>query len=158
MPTIKVAGLDLQTPRHIGALGNAFMERYQLSVDASGKINGVDLGTGDTVILGYLPAGWELFPHDCTIGISDAFSAAVTGTIGFQYVDGVDSAAVPQDADYFLKSNALSAQAVLRGNNEVVTPVILPKDAYLVLVTGGTAHDASAARLDVTVRGVNRGV
>lgn len=158
MPTIKVSGLDLQHPRHIGALGNSIGERYQLSVDSAGKVNGVDLATGDVVILGVLPAGWELLPHDATIGVSDAFGTGVTGALGFKYVDGVDSTAVPQDADYFLKDNTLAAQAVLRGNNEAVVPVVLPKDAYLILTLGGTSHDASAARLDTTIRAVNRGV
>lgn len=158
MAIIKVAGLDLQIPRHIGSFGNTITERYQMSVDAAGKVNGVDLGSGDTVILGVLPAGWKLFPHSTTVGISDAFGTGVTGTVGFQYVDGVDSTAVPQDADYFLKSNTLAAQAVVGGNNEAVVPVILPKDAYLTVTTGGTAHDASTARLDVTVHAVNRGI
>ena len=158
MPTIPVAGIALQHPRHIGSFGNDITERYQLSVDAAGKINNVDLGTGDVVLLGILPAGWELFPHDATISISDAFGTGATGTVGFAYVDGVDVAAVPQDADYFLKSNTLAAQAILRGNNEAVVPVVLPKDAYLTLTTGGTAHDATTARVDVAIRAVNRGV
>ena len=89
------------------------------------------LGSGDTVLLGILPAGAEL--HDCLAVVSNAFTAASTCALGFKYVDGVDSTAVPQDADYFYAALALNAAGRTRANNTAVAPVVLPKEAYIYL-------------------------
>lgn len=158
MATIQVKNLTNQSPRHIATSGNEFVEQYSLAVPAAGTVNGVDIATGDVIQLGILQAGWKLSPQAVDIVITDAFGAGVTGALGFAYVDGVDVAgAGAQDADYFMKSNALSAAAIVRGNNEAVVPVTLTKDAYLTLTLGGTSHDASAANLEVFIRGVNAG-
>lgn len=158
MATINVLGLDQQHPRHSGGFGNTIAEHYTVSVDAAGKVNGVDLATGDVIRLGILRAGWKLIPSGTDVVVSDAFGADVTGALGFAYTDGNDHPGVPQDNDYFLKSSALSTAAILRGNNEAVTPVVLPKNAYLTLTLGGTSHDATTARLDVVIKAVDVGL
>ena len=157
MATIKVPNLPTQYPRHNTALGNMIVERYQLQVTA-GLVNGVDIATGDVIILGILPAGWRLMPQFAKIVVSDAFGTGVTGTVGFAYIDRVDDPAVPQDADYFLLSNTLAATVSLDGNNTAVTAVTLPKSAYLTVTLGGTSHDASAAAMDVYICAVNAGL
>jgi len=157
MATIQVPNLATQHPRHNAALGNMIVERYQLQVTA-GLVNGVDIATGDVIILGILPAGWRLMPQFAKIVVSDAFGTGVTGTVGFAYIDGVDDTAVPQDADYFLLSNTLAATVSLSGNNTAVTAVTLPKSAYLTVTLGGTSHDASAAAMDVYICAVNAGL
>lgn len=157
MATIQVPNLATQYPRHNTALGNMIVERYQLAVTA-GLVNGVDIATGDVIILGILPAGWRLMPQFAKIVVSDAFGTGVTGTVGFAYIDGVDDTAVPQDADYFLLSNTLAATVALDGNNTAVTAVTLPKSAYLTVTLGGTSHDASAAAMDVYICAVNSGL
>lgn len=159
MATVQVKNLANQEPRWAGAVGNQFVEQYNLAVDSAGKVNGVDLNTGDVIQLGFLKAGWTLHPAAADVVITDAFGTGVTGTLGFAYVDGVDLAgADAQDADYFMKSNTLAAAAIVRGNNEAVKPITLKKSAYLTLTLGGTAHDASAANMDVFIRGINTGL
>jgi hypothetical protein len=84
--------------------------------------------------------------------ISDAFAASTTCKIGFQYVDGVDSTAVPQnDAFFFAAGTVLSSLARLV-NSATVAPVVLPKDAYLILTNAGANHSAVGI-LDVIVTG-----
>ena len=157
MATIQVQNSPTHHPRHNTALGNMIVERYQLQVTA-GLVNGVDIATGDVIILGILPAGWRLMPQFAKIVVSDAFGTGVTGTVGFAYIDGVDDTAVPQDADYFMLSNTLAATVALSGNNTAVTAVTLPKSAYLTVTLGGTSHDASAAAMDVYICAVNSGL
>lgn len=133
--------------------GNQSVLPYTLKTNASGAALDSDttaaVGNGDKVILGILPAGMVL--QDAVAIVSDAFSASVTVDIGFEYVDGVDSTAVPQDADYFFNDLALSATSRTR-QTTVVAPVKLPKDAYLIATTGGAAN-AVAGVLDVLVKG-----
>lgn len=107
------------------------------------------IGSGDKVVLGVLPAGMCL--QDFTARVSTAFTALVTGDFGFEYVDGVDDTAVPQNAAYFGDNVALNTAGVYRLAT-TTAPVILPKDAYLTLVTAGAAN-AKAARVDVFIEG-----
>jgi undecaprenyl diphosphate synthase len=73
MATIEVKNLLNQLPRHMTALGNSIVEHYPLAVDAAGKVNAVDLATGDIIRLGFLPAGWKLLPASAEIVITDVF-------------------------------------------------------------------------------------
>jgi len=134
--------------------GNLTALDYQFKTNASGIMVDSDkttaVASGDVVILGVLPAGIEL--KDLTATISDAFTASTTMDLGFKYVDGVDSTAVPQDADYFFDGTSTAAAAVLRKTN-ATAPLQLPKDAYLTLTVGGAAH-ASAGQMDISVIGV----
>jgi hypothetical protein len=134
--------------------GNALAMRYSFETNAAGVFVNSDtaaaVGNGDKVIIGVLPAGIRL---DDALGIvSDAFTALSTGKIGFEYVDGVDDADVPQDDDYFFAALSLAAAGRTRANNTGVRPVLLPKDAYLTLVNGGAAQ-AAAGAFDLIVYG-----
>ena len=138
--------------------GNAAKLHFKFETDSSGIMVDSNQATAvivsDKVILGVLPAGMKLI--DCLAIISDAFTAATLADVGFEYVDGVDDANVPQDADYFLDGAATSAQARKVGDNLTVAPVTLPKDAFLILTVTGAAH-ASAGVLDLIIDGVLTG-
>lgn len=129
----------------------AHILQYTLITGANGgAVNGsansiAAIASGDVVNLGVIPAG-SLINDVCAV-VSTAFTASVTGTLGFAYVDGVDSTEVPQDADYFFAAGAINAAGIYRKTN-TTAPVTLPKDAFLTLTTGGAAN-AKAARIDV---------
>ena len=137
--------------------GNALRLPYILETDSAGKLKDSNasgaLANGDKAVLGLIPAGTLLV--DALAIVSDAFTASVTYDVGFEYVDGVDDADVPQDADYFFSALAGTAGRT-RADNTAVKPVVLPKDAYLIATTGG-ASNASAGRLDIAVEGVLKG-
>ena len=108
------------------------------------------IADGDVVRLGKIPAGTNVRDHIAVI--SDAFTASSTYKMGFQYVDGVDVTAVPQDDDYFTAaSTALSSVAVQR-KTTTTAPLTLPKDAYLIVTNAGAAQ-AAAGIMDVTIFG-----
>ena len=137
--------------------GNKFARAFRFNTSAAGVAADTDLATAvqinDVVRLGVLPAGMEL--HDALAVVSDAFTAATTADIGFLYTDGVDSAAVPQNAAFFYAELATSATGRTRAT-AVNAPVRLPKDAYLVLTRKGAA-DASLGIVDVIVEGILNG-
>ena len=137
--------------------GNKTTLEFGLVTNAVGALTDSDVATGiqsgDKIRLGVLPAGFR--PDDSQVIVSDAFSASVTANIGFEYVDGVDSAAVPQSATYFGSALALSSAARLR-NATTNAPVTLPKDAYLILTTGGAAN-AVVGVADIFIEGVLTG-
>ena len=137
--------------------GNKATLEFNLTTNAIGAFADSDVATavqsGDKIRLGVLPAGFR--PDDSQVIVSDAFSASVTANIGFEYVDGVDSAAVPQNATYFGSAVALSSAARLR-NATTNAPVTLPKDAYLIVTTGGAAN-AVVGVADIFIEGVLTG-
>lgn len=139
--------------------GNAVVQRYNLTSNTSGAAVNSDstsaIGNGDKVRIGILPAGMCL--DDALFIVSDAFTALVTADIGFEYVDGVDSTAVPQDADYFGTAITLHTAGRYPADNAAVRPVTLPKDAYLIVTTAGAAN-AAVGVLDVVVWGEMIGV
>jgi hypothetical protein len=138
--------------------GNETRLNFNLSTNSSGVLVDSDQTThlivGDTIRLGIIPAGFEI--HDCLVTVSAAFTASVTCSIGYAYVDGVD--AIPaQDAAYFVPATqALSSTAILRKTG-IKAPAKLPKDAYLTLLWAG-ATNAAAGVLDVSVLGIWTGV
>jgi hypothetical protein len=136
-----------------GAYGNVTELAFQLKTAASGGAIGADsaaaLAIADKVVLGVLPSGMRL--DDMTMIVSTAMTAAVTGTLGFEYDDGVDSVAVPQDAAYFGAGLVLNAAGRLRMAT-AKAPVILPKPAKLILVTAGAAN-AKVSQIDVLITG-----
>lgn len=139
--------------------GNAVVQRYNLTTNSSGAATSSDstsaIGNGDKVRIGILPAGMLL--DDALFIVSDAFTALVTADIGFEYVDGVDSTTVPQDADYFGTAITLHTAGRYPADNAAVRPLTLPKDAYLILTTAGAAN-AAVGVLDVIVWGEMIGV
>jgi len=82
--------------------------------------------------------------------VSDAFTTNVTFDIGFEYVDGVDVAAVPEDPDYFADGVASTAGILRKAT--VTLPVVLPKDAWLTILTNAE-DNAAAAQIDIFIRG-----
>lgn len=144
--------------QYAGPQGNAWKDKFNFTTNASGVFADSDVATAvqaaDVVRLGVLPAGLEL--HDALAIVSDAFTATATATIGFAYVDGVDDATVPQDADYFFAALAYNAVGRTRATNTAVAPVTLPKDAYLTL-TNNTAALNAVGVIDVIVEGVHKG-
>ena len=143
---------------YAGPTGNAWKKVFNFTVNASGISTDTDLATAvqvnDVVRVGVLPAGLEI--HDGLAIVSDAFAASTTAKIGFAYVDGVDSATVPQSDTYFFAALATSSAGRTRANNTAVRPLVLPKDAYLVLTRTGAA-DSAAGVLDLVVEGINKG-
>jgi hypothetical protein len=77
-------------------------------------------------------------------------TASVTGSLGFAYEDGVDSAEVPQDAAYFGSGLALATAARVRATGSKLA--VLPKPARLILTTAGAAN-AKASDIAVLVFG-----
>ena len=137
--------------------GNTSSLPFNFTTNASGVLAASDLSTavqsGDVVRLGVLPAG--AFICDSNVIISDAFTASTTASIGFQYVDGVDSTTVPQSATYFASALATDATGVSR-KTAATAPVTLPKDAYLILTIGGAAH-SSVGIMDIIIKAVQTG-
>lgn len=137
--------------------GNRSVLDFNLTTNAVGAFVESDVATGialgDKVRLGVLPAGFRM--TDSQVVVSTAFTALVTGNLGFEYVDGVDSAAVPQSATYFGTGLVLNTAGRLR-NATTAAPVTLPKDAYLILTTAGAAN-AKVAVMDVDIEGVLTG-
>lgn len=139
--------------------GNLTVLEYGVTTTATGAVVGSDSAAaplaGDVIRLGILPAGFRL--HDSLTVVNDAFTASVTGTLGFAYVDGVDSTVVPQDADYFNAAAAINTAGRYPASNTAVVPVTLPKDAWLTLTTGGATHN-TAANAVILVTGEHVGV
>lgn len=137
--------------------GNAIVRHFSMETKANGSLVDGDstaaVGATDKVRLGILPAGMRL--DDSLAIISDAFTATITGDLGFEYVDGVDDSDVPQDVDYFNNSLAVTVGRT-RQANTAVKPVVLPKDAYLIWTNEVAAH-ASVGRLDVLIYGADMG-
>lgn len=157
MATIKVSGIGVNQFGGVESCGNITSYRATLATDAAGvPLNSnstAALAIGTIVVLNVLPAGMLL--EDAQIIVSNAMTASTTGSLGFLYSDGVNSAEVPQDAAYFGSGIALSTVARLRCT-AAKAPVTLPKDANLVLTIAGAASD-EASRLDVIVHGERLG-
>lgn len=158
MATIKKKGMGAQQFGGFTPYGNLTTLRATLETNASGAALNSDstaaIASGDVVQLLELPEGMLL--EDAQAIVSTAMTASVTGSLGFAYADGVDDAAVPQDAAYFIAAGGvLNATGRLRANT-AKAPVRLPKAAYLILTTGGAAN-AKASRIDFIVHGERLG-
>lgn len=138
--------------------GNAAVLAFNLATNSSGVWTSGDSAAapaiGDVVVIGTLPAGFQL--QDSLSIVSTAFTALATAKVGFAYCDGVDSAAVPQDDDYFTASLTLNTAGRYAANNTAVAPVTLPKAANLILTWAG-ANNAKAANADILIYGVLTG-
>jgi hypothetical protein len=133
--------------------GNKSVLPFKLKTAANGSAidssQATALQIGDVVILGSLPAGMLI--TDSTVVVSTAMTAAVTGSLGIAYVDGVDSTLVPQSASMFGAGLVLNAAGRLR-NATTGALVKLPKDAFLTLTLAGAAN-VKASEIDVVVEG-----
>ena len=135
--------------------GTSITLQLSVATTATGAVAGGDstaaVAIGDVVRVGIVRAGMRL--DDAKVLVS----TACTAKVGFAYIDGVDSTAVPQDDDYFGAAIALNAAGRYVANNTAVRPVILPKDAYIILTTAGAAN-AKASQTDVLVEVTNVGI
>ena len=152
--------LAQEANKFYGPDGNSTTYEYSLVTNSSGAVVGSDntaaaMLNGDVVRFGKLPAGMRL--HDALVLVSDAFTASVTASIGFQYCDGVDSTDVPQDADYFGAGFTLATAGRYPAKNTAVRPVTLPKDAWIIATIAG-ADNAAVGVMDVLVKGELVGV
>lgn len=137
--------------------GNLTTLRATLLTNAVGAVINSDseaaIGVGDVVVLEKLPEGFLL--EDAQLIVSTGMTATATGSLGFIYADGVDSAEVPQDAAYF--GTGLNAAATGRiRTTSAKAPVRLAKEAFLVW-TQAVVANAKAARIDVIVHGERMG-
>lgn len=136
-----------------GAYGNTTTLYFLLQTAANGGAIGADsaaaIAAADVVDLGPLPAGMRL--DDASLLISTGMTATITGSLGFAYEDGVDDAAVPQDAAYFGTGLNLATAARLRANAAKALKT-LPKPARLILTTA-VAANAKVSQIEVLVQG-----
>lgn len=132
--------------------GNVTTLPFELKTNATGAAldanSSAAIASGDVVDLGPLPAGMRL--DDASILVLVAMTALVTGSLGFKYADGVDSAEVPQDAAYFGAGLNLNTTGRLRASTAKLAT--LPKPARLILTTAGAAN-AKASDVRVLVTG-----
>lgn len=132
--------------------GNMSVLAFTLATNATGAVidsnSTAAVASGDVIELGSLPEGFRL--DDAQIIVTTPMTEAVTGSLGFKYVDGVDSADVPQDAAYFVNAGVLNAAGRVRAAGTKL--VTLPKPAILTLTTGGAAN-AKASDIKVLVSG-----
>ena len=157
MANIKLKGLGINQFGGMAAYGNVTTLRATLETNAAGAAvrsnSEAPLDVGDKVYLQVLPEGFRL--EDLQTIVSVPLTAAVTGSLGFEYTDGVDSPDVPQDAAYFGAGLVLNAAGRLR-TTSAKAPVTLAKEAYLVLTIAGAAN-ARVGRVDVIVHGERLG-
>lgn len=153
MATVKVKGIGLNQFGGVDTAGNLTTYRATLQTNATGAaLNSTStaaLAIADKVVLNRLPAGMLL--EDAQVIVSTAMTAAVTGSLGFEYSDGVDVAGTPQDAAYFGSGLALNAAGRIRTTSSKV-PVLLPKDVNLILTIAGAAN-AKVSQVDFIVHG-----
>lgn len=132
--------------------GNLTAYVYELDTGTTGAAldsdSSVALAIGDVVDLGPLPEGMRL--DGASIFVTVGMSASVTGSLGFKYEDGVDSADVPQDAVYFATGVDLATTGRKTATGKSLAT--LPKAARLILTTAGAAN-AKASELKVLVSG-----
>ena len=137
--------------------GNVTTLRALLETNAAGAVINSDtltgIAVGDVVILEKLPEGFLL--EDAQVIVSTGMTATATGSLGFIYVDGVDSTEVPQDAAYFGAGLNAATAARLRTTSSKA-PVRLAKEAFLVW-TQAVVANAKASRIDVIVHGERLG-
>ena len=138
--------------------GNTHGLKYTLETNAAGAVvnsnSAAAIAIGDKVRIGVIPAGTSLL--DSLVILSVAAAASETSKIGFEYVDGVDSTAVPQDDDYFMVAGQSLATAARLRNATTNAAVTLPKDAWLILTTAGAAN-AKVSKLDFILFGGSEG-
>ena len=136
--------------------GNVTTLAFALATAANGGAIGADsaaaIGIGDVIDLGPLPEGMRL--DDAQVLVTTGMTATITGSLGFKYEDGVDSAAVPQDAAYFGAGIDLAAAGRKRATGSKL--VTLPKPARLILTTA-VAANAKVSDLKVLVSGEQLG-
>lgn len=132
--------------------GNLSVLSFALTTLASGAAADSDstaaIAAGDVIDLGPLPEGLRL--DDAQIIVTTGMTATITGSLGFKYEDGTDSAEAPQDAAYFGSGIDLATAGRKRAAGTKL--LTLAKPARLILTTA-VADNAKASDLKVLVYG-----
>ncbi|MDN5515676.1 MAG: hypothetical protein L0G82_10605 [Pseudomonas sp.] len=151
MPTVTLKTLNLRQFGNV-PYGNVTNLVFPLTTNADGAAVNSDsaaaIASGDVIDLGPLPEGMRL--DDASVFVTDGMTATITGSLGFKYADGVDSAEVPQDAAYFGAGIDLAAAGRKRATGSKL--VTLPKPARLILTTA-VAANAKVSDIKVLVSG-----
>ena len=138
--------------------GNASRQRFSFATNTSGiwvdSNQTTAVGSTDVLRLGIIPAGTEL--HDMMLIVSTALAGSTTCKVGWLYVDGVDRTDVAQNDAYFVTATQALSSAVIIRKTATTAPVVLPKDAYLVMTMAGAAQTTTSA-LDVIIEGIQTG-
>ncbi|KPU96667.1 hypothetical protein APR50_23160 [Variovorax paradoxus] len=152
MATVKINQFRTRQFGGVSPFGNVTSLLFVLATLANGSVSNSDsavaLAAGDVVDLGPLPEGMRL--EDASVFVTTGMTATITGSLGFKYEDGVDDAAVPQDAAYFGSGIDLAAAGRKRATGSKL--VRLPKPARLILTTA-VAANAKASDVKVIVQG-----
>ncbi len=155
MATVKIKSAHMRQFGNV-PYGNVTTLAFALATAANGGAIGADsaaaIGIGDVIDLGPLPEGMRL--DDASVFVTTGMTATITGSLGFKYEDGVDSAVVPQDAAYFGAGIDLAAAGRKRATGSKL--VTLPKPARLILTTA-VAANAKVSDLKVLVSGEQLG-
>ncbi|WP_336938034.1 hypothetical protein [Acinetobacter modestus] len=156
MATIKIKDKGYGQFGGFTPYGNLTALAFILATNAAGAVidsnSSAAIAVGDVIDLGELPQGFRL--DDAQIIVSTGMTATVTGSLGFKYSDGVDDAAVPQSATYFISGGNLATAGRLRANGSKL--VTLPKTARLILTVAGAAND-KASDIKIIVSGERTG-
>jgi len=155
MADVTRTNLDVVRPLGGVPFGNMTILPFELTV-AAGVLANSDKATAvaatDVIYVGTIPKGFKFY--DITAKAIAAVGAATsTIDVGFEYVDGVDVTALPEDADAFFDAQATSAAFFARGSLAKVPPIALTKDAYLT-ITVNTAAWEGTATLYITLIGI----
>ena len=151
MATVTLKNLNLRQFGNV-PYGNVTNLVFALATNAAGAAVNSDsaaaIASGDVIDLGPLPEGMRL--DDASVFVTTGMTATITGSLGFKYADGVDSAEVPQDAAYFGTGIDLAAAGRKRATGSKL--VTLPKPARLILTTD-VAANAKVSDIKVLVSG-----
>ncbi|MHC1623019.1 MAG: hypothetical protein ACXQTR_00315 [Candidatus Methanospirareceae archaeon] len=142
------------------AYGNKTVLAVPFECNASGVIVGSSKATAvavaDVVQLVRIPKG-TLIGLGSVLVVSDAFTAATTLSLGFEYADGVDVAAFPENTAYFLAAGTVTSAIARLTATPALRPGVLSKDAYLILTVAGADYAAAGIAdilLDVVFQGI----
>lgn len=140
--------------------GNKTVVRIPYECNAAGVIVGSSKATAvaiaDVVYLMKIPKG-TMIGLGSRLIVSDAFTAATTLSLGFKYADGVDVAAFPENAAFFLAAGTATSAVAHLVATPAVRPGVLSKDAYLILTVAGANYAAAGVAdilLDVVFQGI----
>ncbi len=134
----------VSAPVHPGTspAGNVSALEYPITIGANKQwVEGAGktaLANSDKLVLGKIPAGFKLLTQKV---YEIKKPAALVLKIGFEYCDGVDDPALPQNADISAVADGMAGG--------------LPKDAWLVGVV--STAPTGAGRVSVVLTGINDG-
>lgn len=138
--TVTVTDLTVQHELPGVPFGNLTVLPFKITF-LEGVLTDSDTATAvvhtDTIVMGTIPAGF--IAHQAFIRSTAALGAATsTLDIGFEYVDGTDVTAFPENIDEWADAQANTAVFNVMGNTAPV-PKAFSKDAYLIATVNTAA-------------------